>query len=280
MLRIGLIGTENSHTDYFVRHLNVDNGREGCRVVALAGGDTEKNRTLAAMGQIDHIVESAEDLIDLVDAAVVADRHGGLHRQNAVPLLEAGKHVFVDKPTATTVADTEAIITAATKGGGVLASWSAVRLAREITEVKHAAGRLGALQVVTMTGPADPDDPHAGLFFYGPHVVEPALELLGNPEVGDIHVDTIEHTVVVTTQAAGTQLVLTFVRPDDDGRIPWHIAAAGRHGIVATDITLGLDYNARGIDHFLHAVESEQPPMPYEQLIPPVRLLEAVAEAI
>ncbi|WP_129667699.1 Gfo/Idh/MocA family protein [Phytoactinopolyspora endophytica] len=276
MLRIGLIGTENSHTDHFVRHLNVDEGYEGCRVVALAGGDTEKNRKLAADGRIEQIVESAEDLLELVDAAVVSDRHGGLHAQNAVPLLEAGKHVFVDKPTAVTVSDTEAIIAAAQRGGAVLASWSAVRLSPGVTQLRDAAAQLGELQVVTVAGPADPDDPHAGLFFYGPHVVEPALELLGNPDIDDVHVDHVAHAVTVTARANGIQLVLIFVRPDDHGRVPWHISVTGRHGVVADDIGLGEDYNARSIARFLDAVKSGVPPMPYEQLLPPVRLLETV----
>lgn len=275
-MRIGLIGTENSHTDHFVRHLNVEKRHDGCRVVALAGGDTEKNRKLAAEGQIVDVVETAEDLVDLVDAAVVSDRHGGLHRENAVPLLAAGKHVFVDKPTAVTVADTMAMIAAAECGGGVLASWSAVRLAPAVAELREAAGGLGELQVVSVTGPANPDDPHAGLFFYGPHMVEPALELLGNPDVGEVHVERVDHAVTVTTRAGGVQLVFHFVRPDEDGRVPWHMSVAGRHGLVARDIELGPDYNARGLARYLRAAETGVPPMPYDQLIPPVRLLEAV----
>lgn len=276
MLRIGLIGTENSHTDHFVHYLNVERGRADCRVVVLGGGDTKKNRKLATEGQIDQVVETVDEMIDLVDAAVVSNRDGRLHRENAVPLLQAGKHVFVDKPTATTVTDVEAIIGAAKSGGGVLASWSAVRLSPQIAEMRQAASTVGEVQVVTVTGPADRDDPHAGLFFYGPHVVEPALEILGNPDIGDVHVEAVEHAVTVTTQAAGAQLVLNFVRPDADGRTPWHATLIGRHGTKASEITLGSDYNARGISHFLDAVDRRQPPMPYAQLIPPVRLLEAV----
>jgi predicted dehydrogenase len=276
VLRIGLIGTENSHTDHFVHLLNVEERHPGCRVVALAGGDTERNRKLAAEGQIDQIVETAEDLLDQIDAAMVSNRHGGLHRENAVPLLESGKHVFVDKPTAVTVEDTEAIIGAAERGGAVLASWSAVRLAPTVDDIRQAARHLGPAQVVSVTGPADPDDPHAGLFFYGPHVVEPALEVLGNPQVSDPHVERTDHTVTVTAQAAGAQLVLTFIRPDRPGRVPWHISVAGRTGIIAQDVDLGPDYNARGLERFIHAVRSGVPPMPYEQLIPPVRLLESV----
>ncbi|NEE01729.1 Gfo/Idh/MocA family oxidoreductase [Phytoactinopolyspora halotolerans] len=276
MLRIGVIGTENSHTDHFVRHLNVEGRHEGCRVVVLAGGDTEKNRQLAVAGQIDDIVETAEDLVDRVDAAIVADRHGGLHRSHAEPLLDAGKHVFVDKPTALTVADTKAIIAAAERGGGVLGSWSAVRLSPTVDEIRAATSGLGDIQTVAVTGPADRDDPHAGLFFYGSHVVEPALELLGNPDVTDVHTLGAADSVTATARAGDVQLSLSFVRPDTHGRVPWHMVVAGRHGLVARELELGADYNARGLARFIDAALSGVPPMPYEQLLPPVQLLETV----
>lgn len=276
-VRIGLIGTENSHTDHFVHHLNVERRHEGWRVVALAGGDTEKNRRLAAEGAIDRIVDAPAELLGDVDAAVVANRHGGLHREAAVPLLEAGVHVFVDKPTAVTVADTESIIDAAQRSGAVLASWSAVRLAPAVAEMREAIRKLGQIQSIGVVGPADPNDPHAGLFFYGPHVVEPALEILDNPDVDGARVERVEHAVTALARTSiGVQLNLTFVRPDQHGRVPWQMIATGRHGIVAREITLGPDYNARGLARFINAAASGVPPMPYDQLIPPVRLLESV----
>lgn len=280
MLRIGLIGTENSHTDHFVHHLNVEQRHPGCRVVALVGGETEKNRKLAAEGDIDQIVEGAGELINRVDAAVVSNRHGGLHRENAVPLLEAGVHVFVDKPTATTVTDTEAIIAAARRGGATLTSWSALRLSPVVGELRDAGEEIGELQSVSVIGPADPDDQHAGLFFYGPHVVEPALELIGNPDTGAVHVERTEHTVTATTQAAGVQVNLTFVRPSEHGRVPWHMTVAGRHGVLSREVVLGPDYNARGLARFIEAATTGTAPMPYEQLIPPVRLLESVTSQL
>lgn len=279
-MRIGLIGTENSHTDHFVHHLNVEQRHEGCRVVALAGGDTEKNRKLAADGKIDQIVDTANDLVGLVDAAVVANRHGGLHRESAVPLLEAGVHVFVDKPTAVTVADTEAIIDAARRSDAILASWSVVRLSPVVAEMRDAAEGLGDIQAVSVIGPADPDDPHAGLFFYGPHVVEPALEVLGNPDVSDVHAERVEHAVTALARAGGVQLALSFVRSDEHGRVPWHMTIAGRHGVVSREIKLDPDPNARGLARFVEAASTGQPPMPYEQLIPPVRLLESVTDQL
>ncbi|WP_166346803.1 Gfo/Idh/MocA family protein [Phytoactinopolyspora limicola] len=280
MLRIGITGTENSHVDHFIRHLNVEQRHDGCRVVALAGGDTERNRTLAATGEISDVVDSAAELVGRVDALIVSNRDGRQHRENAVPLLEAGAHVFVDKPIAVSVADTEAIIAAARKGGGVLASWSPLRLTADVEEVRTEAAKLGAPQLISVVGPANPDDPHAGLFFYGPHVVEPALEILGNSDPGEVHVEQGDDVVTATVRAGDAFVALTFIRPADAKRVPWHITVASRNGVMSREIQLDADYNARGLSRFIEAARTGTPPMPYEHLLPPVRILAAITEQL
>lgn len=281
MLRLGIVGTENSHADAFIRHLNIEQNREDATVVALAGGDTEKNRKLAADGKIDSVVDTVHDFLDDVDAAVVCNRHGGLHRESAVPLLEAGKHVFVDKPTATTVADVEAIIDAAQHGGGVLASWSILRLAPAIDELRKALAEIAEPRILSVAGPADRHDPHAGLFFYGPHVVEPALEILGNPEVDDdVVVQAVDDAVVALAQAGGIQLVLSFVRKNDTGQTPWHATVIGRNDVVSREIPLTVENHHDSLDRFIDAAQAGTPPVSYEQLIPPVKLLGAITDQL
>ena len=51
-MRIGIVGTENSHADHYVRHFNTDEDYPGHRVVALAGGRNERNVKLAEAGGI------------------------------------------------------------------------------------------------------------------------------------------------------------------------------------------------------------------------------------
>lgn len=45
--RIGIVGSENSHVDHFIRLLNVDGRHPGNRVVALTGGQSARNVALA-----------------------------------------------------------------------------------------------------------------------------------------------------------------------------------------------------------------------------------------
>src|SRR3954471_2827124 len=124
-MRIALVGTENSHADHIVQALNVDQISDA-RVVALVGDD-EKTRKLASLGGIADVVPTSGELIGSVDALIVTNRDGAVHRELAVPFLEAGIPVWVDKPLAASTADARAILDAARLGGAAVTSYSAVR---------------------------------------------------------------------------------------------------------------------------------------------------------
>src|SRR4051812_32365014 len=98
MLRIALVGTENSHAREIVHHLNAHPISDAARIVALVGADDDHNRPLATAGGITQLVPSSTELIGSVDALIVTNRDGARHREHAVPFLDAGIPVWVDKP--------------------------------------------------------------------------------------------------------------------------------------------------------------------------------------
>ncbi|GBQ27810.1 Gfo/Idh/MocA family oxidoreductase [Gluconacetobacter azotocaptans] len=89
---------------------------------ALVTGDMEKARALEARygvrvwhyDDVPALIASGE-----IDAVYLATPNA-LHRRYAVPVLEAGLHLLLEKPMATSVEDCEAILTAQRKGGGKL----------------------------------------------------------------------------------------------------------------------------------------------------------------
>ncbi|WP_169738864.1 Gfo/Idh/MocA family protein [Jiangella gansuensis] len=286
MTRIGVVGTENSHVDHFVRFLNVEHRHGAARVVALAGGDTERNRALATVGGIDTVVESAGDLTGLADAVIVSSRDGRTHRADAVPLLEAGIPVLVDKPLAASATDAEAIVAAARRGGVPLVSASALRFVPEMAALTAAPDRIGPLTSVQVTGPADPASPYAGLYFYGVHHAEAALQVIGEPGAagapgaadppGPVHVQRAGIAVVATTTVADVHVVLTFVPAAESEAVPFHVTVVGTRGIETYPLTLGPDYNAPVLDRFLRAVEDGVSPVADNALLAPIVLLDAI----
>lgn len=278
--RIGVVGTENSHVDHFVRFLNIEHRHGAARVVALAGGDSERNQALAEAGGIDTIVESAGDLAGLADAVIVSSRDGRSHRADAVPLLEAGIPVLVDKPLAASATDAEAIVAAARRGGVPLVSASALRFVPEMAALTAAPDRIGPLTAVQVTGPADPASPHAGLYYYGVHHAEAALQVIGEPgarsPADPVHVQRAGIAVVATTTVADVHVVLTFVPAAESQAVPFHVTAVGTRGIETYPLTLGPDYNAPVLDRFLRAVEDGVSPVADDALLAPIVLLDAI----
>ena len=90
------------------------------RVVAFAGRDAAVLKTLAASYGVPRVYTDWRAMLrDPEVEAVHIVTPPGLHAEMAVAALEAGKHVFVEKPLATTDADAQAILDAARRAGRV-----------------------------------------------------------------------------------------------------------------------------------------------------------------
>lgn len=286
MLRIGMIGTENSHITHFTRFLNVEQRHPGVRATALVGGRSERNLELAELGEIELIVDEPAELVGQVDAAIVSTRDGAKHLEHARPLLEAGTPVLVDKPLAASVADARELLEIAERNSALLLSCSALRFVPEIGHFKAAGGadESGPPRHLHVIGPADPDSEYSGLFFYGIHHVEAAMEILGNPAVDpdslDVRAVRRGDTVVASLRIADTELTFTFVVPDGASRVPFHATSVHQGAVVSRDLTLGGDYNAPALTEFLTAVGAGTVSRSPAQMLAPVTVLAAISSAL
>src|SRR5688500_94506 len=91
------------------RHARVFNEIEGVRVVGVADHSLERAAATgnAAFASLDDALAKVE-----CDAVAVATPDH-LHREPALAALAAGKHVLVERPLATSIADARAMIAAA-----------------------------------------------------------------------------------------------------------------------------------------------------------------------
>ncbi len=152
-----------------------------------------------------------------VEAAVVATPNT-LHEPQAVALLEAGKHVLVEKPMATTVAGCDRMVAAARASGAALMVAHCWRFRAEVIALRDtiATGDLGEIVktrgygVHAGWGPSgwftDPELAGGGaLPDMGVHAIDTARFLLGDPDPIRVR------AVIGTRYAAGRYTV------DDDG---------------------------------------------------------------
>ncbi|HIG17134.1 MAG TPA: hypothetical protein EYQ31_07495 [Candidatus Handelsmanbacteria bacterium] len=75
MLRIGMVGAENSHTAAIAKVLNIDEKIRGVRATHVWGETAAFAKAAAEKGQIPTIVRKPEEMMGEVDAIVVDHRH-------------------------------------------------------------------------------------------------------------------------------------------------------------------------------------------------------------
>lgn len=278
-VRLGLVGTENSHAQGIVEYLNQEGAQPGARVVALAGGPTRRNQDLATLGAIERIVEDPEELLGSIDALVVTTRDGRLHRQQAVPFLQAGVPVWVDKPLACSRAEASDILDTAAAARTHATSYSALRWTPDALELARAKGGVGEPQTITVVGPADASSPHGGIFFYGIHVADLARLLAPGP-AGEVSVRRVAHTIRVQYRTAGPLVTLDLVEPAPDGRTPFWATVVGRCGVESRELRLGPGYVRPGVDAFLALLSTGSAPLTRAEMLDPISVLEQVATAL
>lgn len=273
-MRIGIIGTENSHVDHYVDVFNRAGRYEGFRVVALAGGDSDRNRHLAEAGGITHLVGESAELLGLVDSAIVCSRDGRRHFEQARPLVAAGLPVFVDKPFTCDVAEAERLAALAGAKGVPITSCSILRWAPEIAELDKRCG-AGPRSLLLVRGPASPASEYAGLWFYGIHVVEAAMALLHDRTIGDISVSAAGGSVFAHGNADGIEVLLEFVEPGP-GPATWTVGVAGPDGLTTREISSTVAAADRAVDEYVQMLRTGRAPLSDAALVAPVSVLQAI----
>lgn len=278
-MRVGIVGTESSHVDHIIDYLNVDRARPGIQVTALAGGAEVRNQALSRAGGIDTVVSDVTALLEVADVLIVTARHGATHRDLALPFLEAGRPVLVDKPFACRVADAEAMLHAAEKHHALVTSYSALRHLPATEALAAKLQTIGPARSVITTGPADEASEYGGIFFYGIHPVDVALRLTPGP-VGQVRTERVGESIVASATVGDAQVTVNLIKPGPDGPVPFHTLAVGRGGIAASELRTDGNYLANGLAAFLDMIEGTVPPLSRDELLRPIAFLESVDRAL
>ncbi len=187
--RIGMIGLDTSHSVAFTKTFNNENaGPEygGYKVVAAypqGSRDIESSvrripgytEEVQKMGVA--IVDSISALLRQVDVVMLETNDGRLHLEQAIPVLKAGKTLFIDKPVAAFLPDAIAIYEAARKYNVPVFSSSSLRYTSDIQEI--AKGKVGKVNGADVFSPAHLEKTHLDFSWYGIHGVEMLYTVMG-----------------------------------------------------------------------------------------------------
>lgn len=272
-MRIGIVGSDNSHALAYAKIANVEKLFGEHRVSMISGDEVAKTKEVAEEGQIPQIVSSPLDMIGNIDAAIVVNRHGGLHAQNSIPLLEAGIPVYVDKPLAVSLEDCASIIAAANKVGTWVTSFSSLKYAKETLELDALRISLGEIRAAQFAGPCDFASEYAGPFFYATHVVDIMTRLLGHG-ISTVAARHIGKNVAVTVTFSNDAMASITYTNDTS----YHFTATlfGTKGYAHREIVAGMSAYAAAFGEFVNAVESGTAPIEQTLLDIPIRFVHAI----
>ncbi|GAA4444915.1 Gfo/Idh/MocA family oxidoreductase [Ravibacter arvi] len=194
--RVGIIGLDTSHSIAFTKLLNAENPApqyKGYKVVAAYPYGSKDIQTSVSripdyIEQVKKmnvkIADSIPDLLKQVDVVLLETNDGRLHLEQVLPVLKAGKRVFIDKPIAASLKDALAIFEASKKYKVPIFSASSLRYIKGLDGLDRSKV-VGA----DAYSPASLEKTHPDLFWYGVHGVETLYTVMGKgcKEVTRVH---------------------------------------------------------------------------------------------
>jgi len=187
--RIGIIGLDTSHSTAFTKALNdpsAGSSLGGFRIVAAypKGSNDIKSSVDRIPGYTEEvrkmgveIVGSIEELLGKVDFVLLETNDGRLHLEQAIPVMKAGKRLFIDKPVAASLSDAFAVFMAADYYKIPVFSSSSLRYIEGAKEIVQ--GSIGKVLGADTYSPATLEKTHPDLFWYGVHGVETLFTVMG-----------------------------------------------------------------------------------------------------
>lgn len=188
-LRAGIIGLDTSHVIAFTKMLNTgkpEGDLAGIRVVAAypqGSKDikTSVDRVPGYTNQVKEmgveIVDSIDELLKKVDVVFLETNDGRPHLEQVIPVLQAGKPVFIDKPIAGSLTDAVAIFELSRKYDTPMFSSSSLRFAKGAQRLRN--GEEGKITKCSTHSPCSLEATHPDLFWYGIHGVETLFTVMG-----------------------------------------------------------------------------------------------------
>lgn len=159
--------------------------------------DRAQSAHIAAASLIPHVVAAPNEMIGKVDGLLLARDDAENHAGFAIPFLQAGLPVYIDKPLALSRAAADRLL-AEERYPGQIFTGTAVAWAAEMALSPAEAARIGTVRHVIGVTPKYWDT-------YAVHVIEPTLQILGleSAPIEMAAMRTQDRTLLNATWAAG-----------------------------------------------------------------------------
>ena len=189
-IRIGLIGLDTSHVVAFTKIINDPKATgplaQAKVVAAFRGGSLDvpssANRLVKFTGTLTKqygvkLYPTIAELCKNVDAVMLESVDGRPKVRQAIPVIDAGLPLYIDKPMAGSLADAIFIFDYAKKKGVPVFSSSSLRYGKKSQAVR--GGSIGTVKRAEVFSPCSLEVHHPDLFWYGVHGCESLFTVMG-----------------------------------------------------------------------------------------------------
>jgi len=276
-MRIGIIGSENSHTAAIARIINVEKRIRNCSVDYVWGETQEFAKRAAKDGQIPYTVKMPRQMLDKVDAVIVDHRHPKYHLKAVWPFVEQGIPAFVDKPFCYRSSEGEEFLRMAKKKGTPVTSFSVLPHQASFRRFQKKLGSLGTILSATSCGPADVRSRWGGVFFYGIHQVDMVLNAFGYDVAAVLVTSNGRNATGQLIYPKGLVVTMALIKK---GCPEFFLSAVGTKGTVHMPITGDKNVYLNGVKAFTTMFKTGKEPLTHEQILRPVQVLEALERSL
>lgn len=253
--------------DYLRRQPPERFGAAGAAITCAWTQDAETTRRLCEACRIPSACAQPEEMLEAVDAVIIARDDWESHAALALPFLERGVAVFVDKPLS--LDESELLRFAPWLEQGRLMSCSGLRFAAELDPLRSPDGRAEIGDVKLITGVV-----LNGLEQYGIHLIE-AVASLGGVFARPALAARLpaRHDALLLRFPDGTPFQLHCL-----GAVArtFHLGVFGERGHRHVDLHDNFSAFRRMLDAFFAMVATRQPPIDPDETL---RLVRLVAQA-
>ena len=276
MLKIGIVGAENSHCAKIGRLCNVEK-KVPARVVAIWGEKPSFAKAAAEAAQVPEIVKDWRQMLGKVDGIMIDHRHPKYHAEVATFFIQNGVPCFVDKPFTHTLAAGRRLCDLARKKKAPLTTFSSLPLHKSFQDFKRAASKLGKICNLTTMGPVELNSKYGGVFFYGIHQVDAIIELLGT-KVDKVSLQRNgKNGIAVITYKDGPIVAMHCISEGPSG---WHWSATGERETLDWPHQGDPNAHLTGLKRFCRMFRTREEPATRERMLAPIAVLEAMQKSL
>lgn len=242
-------------------------GISGVQVTHAWTQDPEITRKLCAACRIPHAVQEYKEMLDHVDALIIARDDYESHLEMAMPFLKKGISVFIDKPL--TLSMSELSVFKLYLETGQLMSCSSMRYAKELDKARVSISSYGKVKLIRGAIVNDWEK-------YGIHMLDAIYPLL-RARCVSVTAQFAHHSSVSLEMDDGS-----VVQIDALGRLPkvFQVDIYGSELITTHEIKDNFTMFRRMLWHFFHSVKTGVPAIACEETMDVLKILYAGQQAL